>query len=93
MVGVSTAPDDGYRLYGELASWWPLISPPGEYAAEAEYLAALLSARPDGGARAGRRAARPRCPNRRWPAGPPPADWPDAGRLARPASGRLTIGR
>src|SRR5262245_36641233 len=44
MVGVSTAPDDDYRLYGELASWWPLISPPGEYAAESEYLAALIAA-------------------------------------------------
>jgi SAM-dependent methyltransferase len=43
MVGVSIAPDDGYRLYGDLASWWPLISPPGGYAAEAAYLAALLS--------------------------------------------------
>src|SRR5204862_44209 len=37
---------------GELAGWWPLISPPGEYAAEAEYLAALLSS----AAGAGRRA-------------------------------------
>jgi SAM-dependent methyltransferase len=55
MVGVSTAPDD-YRLYGELAGWWPLISPPGEYAAEAQYLAALLSAGADGGAVAGRPA-------------------------------------
>src|SRR6185312_1105348 len=44
MVGVSTAPDDDYLLYGELASWWPLISPPGEYAAESEYLAALIAA-------------------------------------------------
>jgi SAM-dependent methyltransferase len=50
MVGMSTAPDDGYRLYGELASWWPLISPPEGYAPEAEYLAALLSAGADGGA-------------------------------------------
>jgi len=32
-----------YRLYGELASWWPLISPPDEYAHEAAYLAAVLS--------------------------------------------------
>ena len=53
---MSTAPDDDYRLYGELAGWWPLISPPGEYAAEAEYLAALLSAGADGGAGAGRPA-------------------------------------
>jgi SAM-dependent methyltransferase len=52
MVGVSTDPDDGYRLYGELAPWWPLISPPGEYAAEAEYLAALLSPAAGSGRRA-----------------------------------------
>jgi SAM-dependent methyltransferase len=32
-----------YRLYTELASWWPLISPPAEYAQEAAYLAAVLS--------------------------------------------------
>lgn len=36
-------PDHEYRLYGELADWWPLISPPGEYAQEAAYLAAVLS--------------------------------------------------
>jgi SAM-dependent methyltransferase len=35
--------DHEYRLYGELASWWPLISPPSEYAQEATYLAAVLS--------------------------------------------------
>lgn len=35
--------DHEYRLYGELAGWWPLISPPGEYAQEAAYLAAVLS--------------------------------------------------
>ena len=32
-----------YRLYQELADWWPLISPPGEYAAEAAYLAGLFT--------------------------------------------------
>ena len=32
----------GYRLYTDLAGWWPLISPPGEYAEEAAYLAAVL---------------------------------------------------
>jgi SAM-dependent methyltransferase len=26
---------EGYRLYRELADWWPLISPPSEYAADA----------------------------------------------------------
>jgi SAM-dependent methyltransferase len=35
-------PDPEYRLYQDLAGWWPLISPPGEYAAEAAYLAAVL---------------------------------------------------
>jgi SAM-dependent methyltransferase len=35
-----------YRLYQELADWWPLISPPGEYAAEAAYLAGLFDAAP-----------------------------------------------
>jgi trans-aconitate methyltransferase len=35
--------DHEYRLYGELAGWWPLISPPGEYTQEATYLAAVLS--------------------------------------------------
>lgn len=32
-----------HRLYGELAAWWPLLSPPDEYAEEAAYAAALLS--------------------------------------------------
>jgi len=31
-----------YRLYADLAEWWPLISPPGEYRREAAYLAAVL---------------------------------------------------
>jgi SAM-dependent methyltransferase len=30
-----TEPGGGYRLYRELAGWWPLISPPSEYAADA----------------------------------------------------------
>jgi SAM-dependent methyltransferase len=37
---------DEYRLYADLASWWPLISPPGEYAQEAAYLAAVLGSAP-----------------------------------------------
>jgi SAM-dependent methyltransferase len=41
MVAVTQVPQD-YRLYADLAEWWPLISPPGEYAAEAAYLAAVL---------------------------------------------------
>src|ERR1039457_5988707 len=31
-----------YRLYRDLAGWWPLISPPGDYAEEAAYLAAVF---------------------------------------------------
>jgi SAM-dependent methyltransferase len=33
---------DNYRFYGDLARWWPLISPPLEYAEESEYVAKLL---------------------------------------------------
>jgi SAM-dependent methyltransferase len=33
---------DGYHLYGDLAEWWPLISPPGEYAEEATFAAGVL---------------------------------------------------
>lgn len=40
--GGVTSDEGGYRLYAELAGWWPLISPPGEYAAEAAYLATVL---------------------------------------------------
>jgi SAM-dependent methyltransferase len=39
-----------YRLYQDLAAWWPLISPPVEYTAESAYLAALLAAGPGAGA-------------------------------------------
>jgi SAM-dependent methyltransferase len=35
-----------YRLYQDLAAWWPLISPPGVYTAEAAYLNAVLAAAP-----------------------------------------------
>jgi SAM-dependent methyltransferase len=31
-----------YRVYGDLAEWWPLISPPEEYAEEAAHLAAVF---------------------------------------------------
>lgn len=31
-----------HRFYGDLAVWWPLISPPEEYAEEAAYVATLL---------------------------------------------------
>jgi len=33
-----------YRLYTDLADWWPLISPPEEYAEEAAHLAAVFAA-------------------------------------------------
>ena len=42
VAGQSAEPDPEYRLYQDLAGWWPLISPPGEYAAEAAYLSAVL---------------------------------------------------
>ncbi len=35
-------PAGEYRLYRDLAGWWPLISPPEEYAQEAAYLAAVF---------------------------------------------------
>lgn len=31
-----------HRFYGELAAWWPLISPPEEYTEEAAFVATLL---------------------------------------------------
>jgi len=40
--GSVTGAGDGYRLYEELASWWPLISPPAEYAADAELISAVF---------------------------------------------------
>lgn len=36
-----------YRLYGEFAAWWPLISPWEAYAEEAAYLATVLAAASD----------------------------------------------
>lgn len=33
-----------HRFYGDLAPWWPLISPPEEYAEEAVFAATLLAA-------------------------------------------------
>ena len=35
-------PQTRYRFYGDLASWWPLISPPEEYAEEAAFAGSLL---------------------------------------------------
>lgn len=37
------ADSPGYRFYDDLATWWPLISPPEDYAVEADEVAALLS--------------------------------------------------
>lgn len=45
MTDIPDVPDE-YRLYADLAAWWPLISPPEEYADEAVYLAAVLSSAP-----------------------------------------------
>jgi hypothetical protein len=33
---------EDYRLYGDLAEWWPLISPTEEYTEEAGFAAALF---------------------------------------------------
>jgi SAM-dependent methyltransferase len=41
--GGVTGAGDGYGLYEELASWWPLISPPAEYAADAEMINAVFA--------------------------------------------------
>jgi len=38
-----TADQPGYRLYQDLAAWWPLISPPEEYAEEAAFAARVLN--------------------------------------------------
>lgn len=35
--------DEAHRFYGELAEWWPLLSPPGEYEEEAAFVAELLT--------------------------------------------------
>jgi SAM-dependent methyltransferase len=42
MVSMPDVPTE-HRFYGELAEWWPLISPPEEYAEEAAYAATVLS--------------------------------------------------
>lgn len=36
----------GEVFYGDLAPWWPLLSPPGEYAEEAGFAASLLASAP-----------------------------------------------
>jgi SAM-dependent methyltransferase len=40
---VTSQAGPGERLYGELARWWPLISPVAEYEADAELAARLLT--------------------------------------------------
>jgi SAM-dependent methyltransferase len=35
---------DGYSLYRELADWWPVISPPAEYADDAAVIGAIFAA-------------------------------------------------
>lgn len=43
-VGMSApSPPPRQRMYGDLAEWWPLLSPPGEYAEEAATAAGLLA--------------------------------------------------
>jgi hypothetical protein len=42
MVSMTDGPPE-HRFYGELAEWWPLISPPEEYAEEAAYAATVLA--------------------------------------------------
>jgi SAM-dependent methyltransferase len=42
MVSMPDTPA-AHRFYGDLAEWWPLISPPEEYAEEAAYAATVLS--------------------------------------------------
>ena len=37
-----TGEEDSYRLYQDLAEWWPLISPPEEYAEEAAFAGEVL---------------------------------------------------
>jgi len=41
MVNMADA-RSGYRFYGDLAVWWPLVSPPEEYAEEAAFAATVL---------------------------------------------------
>jgi SAM-dependent methyltransferase len=43
-------PSGQSRMYGELAGWWPLISPPEDYAEEAGFVAGLLTRLVGGGA-------------------------------------------
>ena len=40
--GSAPADPPAYRFYADLATWWPLISPPEDYAEEAEFFASVL---------------------------------------------------
>jgi SAM-dependent methyltransferase len=40
---LETTDADRSLFYGDLASWWPLLSPPGEYLEEAAFAASLLA--------------------------------------------------
>ena len=73
-----------YRFYGELATWWPLISPPEEYLEEAGFVAGVLA----------RRNGRPRRPGARQRrrtqrCAPQAALHDDAGRPVGGDAGRL----
>lgn len=41
--GQMSGAGDGYGLYRDLASWWPLISPPAEYAADAQMISTVFA--------------------------------------------------
>ena len=41
-MGTPSVPDDGPKLYGELASWFHLLSWPADYAEEAGFARSLL---------------------------------------------------
>jgi trans-aconitate methyltransferase len=43
LMGMTSAPVE-HRFYGELAQWWPLISPVEEYAEEAAFMGTVLAA-------------------------------------------------
>ncbi len=43
LPNIDVMQDEGYRFYGELARWWPLISPVADYAEEAAFAGALLA--------------------------------------------------
>jgi SAM-dependent methyltransferase len=43
MADVTRRTTSDYRIYSDLADWWPMISPTREYTQEAAYLAALIT--------------------------------------------------